>query len=66
MITDEQRLRANIQAVFNPGDLRDKLLAQLAADEADLARLRDAIKPAQAEVDAAHAALLDAVRRLVL
>ena len=66
VITDEQRLRANIQAVFNPGDLRDKLLAQLAADEADLARLRDAIKPAQAEVDAAHAALLDAVRRLVL
>jgi hypothetical protein len=57
MNNDEQRLRANIQAVFNPGDLRDKLLAELAGDESELARLAEAIHSAQANVAQAHAAL---------
>ncbi len=64
MNNDEQRLRANIQAVFNPGDLRDKLLAELAGDESELARLAEAIHSAQANVAQAHAALQEAARRL--
>jgi hypothetical protein len=64
LTNDEQRVRANIQAVFNPGELREKLLSELATDESELAKLADEIHAAQATVAQAHTALQDAARRL--
>jgi hypothetical protein len=61
---DEQRIRDNLRVVAAPGDLHDKLLAGLDADETKLADLRTRIAQAQSEADAAHAKLADAVNSL--
>ena len=63
---DEDRLRKNLEAVTGPGNLHDKLLNALEVDEATLAQLRHDIDRAQADADAAHAALAKAVQVLVL
>ena len=63
---DEERLRANLQAV-GPGDaVRTQLLQQLRADEIRLAELSAARDKADAAVTAAHNALTDAVATLRL
>jgi hypothetical protein len=62
--TDEQRLRANLQAVGAAGDLHDKLLSALDSDESELARLRADIRTAEASVAEAHQALADTVKSI--
>jgi hypothetical protein len=62
--TDEDRLRRNLQVVTTPGNFREKLLNGLDADETRLANLRASMVQAQDAVDAARAALSDAVARL--
>jgi hypothetical protein len=62
--SDEERIRNNLQVVTTAGNLRDKLLTALDADETRLAALRTGIGQAQAALDAAHGALSDAVERL--
>ena len=63
---DEDRIRNNLRVVNGPGDLHEKLLGALAADETQLASLKTGIAAAQSTVDAAHAALADAVSKLEL
>jgi hypothetical protein len=63
---DEGRIRNNLRVVNGPGDLHEKLLGALAADETQLASLKTGIAAAQSTVDAAHAALADAVSKLEL
>jgi len=63
---DEDRLRNNLRVVQGPGDLHTKLLAALDADETRLSALHADIARAQADVDQAHVALADAVRKLNL
>jgi hypothetical protein len=63
---DEDRLRNNLRVVEGPGDLHNKLLAALDADETKLDGLRTDIAAAQADADQAHKALVDAVRQLEL
>jgi hypothetical protein len=63
---DETRLQANLHAVFGPGDLHEKLLAELDADETTLGTLKTTLTRAQQEQDAAHAALADAAAKLEL
>lgn len=63
---DEQRLRDNLGAV-QPGDaLRTRLVRQLDADETRHAQLAAAIEAADAAVDKAHGALVEAVGALKL
>jgi hypothetical protein len=62
--SDEERIRNNLQVVTTPGNLRDKLLAALDADETRLGTSRTSIGQAQAAVDAARGALSDAVEKL--
>ena len=62
--TDEERLRANLGAVA-PGDaVRTRLVRQLDADETRHAQLSAAIEAADAAVQKAHGALVDAVAAL--
>jgi hypothetical protein len=63
---DEDRLRNNLRVVQGPGDLHTKLLAALDADETKLSALHGEIDRAQTELDQAHTALADAVRKLKL
>ena len=61
---DEERIRNNLRVVAGPGDLHEKLLAQLANDEMRLNDLRAKIGAAQAGVADAQHALADAVGKL--
>jgi hypothetical protein len=63
-LADEDRIRNNLRVVTGPGDLHDKLLAALDADETELATLKTGIAQAQSALDAARASLLDAVEKL--
>jgi hypothetical protein len=62
--TDEERIRNNLQVVTTPGNLHEKLLTALDADETRLATLRTSIAQAQTALDAARGALSDAVEKL--
>ena len=64
--TDEDRIRNNLGVVHGPGDLHEKLLAALDADETKLATLKTKIEDAQNDVAAGHKALADAVAGLQL
>jgi hypothetical protein len=61
---DEARIQNNLRVVFGPGDLHEKLLAELDADETTLGTLKTTLAQAQQEQDAAHAALADAAAKL--
>jgi hypothetical protein len=63
LIADETRLQNNLRVVFGPGDLHEKLLAELDKDETALAALKATLTQAQQDADAAHAALADAVEK---
>jgi hypothetical protein len=62
--TDEERIRNNLQVVTTPGNLHEKLLTALDADETRLATLRTSIAQAQSALDASRGALSDAVEKL--
>jgi hypothetical protein len=64
VIADETRLQNNLRVVVGPGDLHEKLLAGLDADETTLNTLKTALSQAQQDADAAHAALADAASKL--
>lgn len=63
---DEDRVRRNLQAVVMPGNFHDKLLNALEVDEARLNELRHEVGRAQAELDQAHGAVVEAVRKLAI
>ncbi len=60
---DEERLRNNLRVVVG-GDLHDKMIAQLAADEVRLNDLRNSVAAAGTRVADAEAALAAAVGKL--
>jgi hypothetical protein len=63
---DESRVRENLRSVMGPEDLHGKLVAALDKDETALGALKPEIEAAQAAAAAAHAALAEAVRNLVI
>ena len=63
---DEERVRNNLRAVTGPGDLHERLLAQLAEDEGQLRDLRTRTDAAQTSLAEAEDALADAVGKLDL
>ena len=61
IVTDQDRIRANLAAVPPQSELQRRYLAQMLAQENDLAALQKQTDAAQSAVDQADAALKDAI-----